>query len=128
MRYAVNAAIIQQDKLLLTRKGKTWILPGGKPQESESDLTCLIREVKEELSDTKIKNFKYYGDFIGTTPHKRDDLIAKVYFADIDGELYGVRQGDTILEIKWVDDFDNYNISNITQKIITSLKQDKYLK
>ena len=29
MRIAINAAIIQDGKLLLVRKKKTWILPGG---------------------------------------------------------------------------------------------------
>lgn len=127
MRTAINAVIIQDRNLLLVRKNQTWILPGGKPELEESDLGCLCREIKEELSNTKIKDIIYYNSFEGETPHKKDILKAKVYFANLDGKLYSVRKGDTILEVNWVNDFSKYNLSDITSKIVNSLKQDKYL-
>jgi ADP-ribose pyrophosphatase YjhB (NUDIX family) len=127
MRSAVNAVIIQENKLLLVKKKSTWILPGGKPEIGESDLECLCREIDEELSGTKIKNVHYYGQFEGKTPHKGDLLRANVYFATIDGQLYSVRDEDSICELKWTCDFSQYNLSNITSKIISSLQQDKYL-
>ena len=127
MRTAINAAIIQDDKLLLVRKKLTWILPGGKPEIGENDLECLCREVDEELSETKIKDIHYYNQFEGRTPHKGDILRAKVYFANIDGQLYSVRDGDSISEVTWTNDFSKYNLSDITSKIVNSLQQDKYL-
>ena len=127
MRTAINVAIIQDNKLLLVRKKSTWILPGGKPEIGENDLECLCREIDEELSGTKIKDISYYSQFEGKTPHKGDMLRAKVYFANIDGQLYSVRDGDSISEVTWVNDFSKYNLSNITSKIVNSLQQDKYL-
>lgn len=56
MRKTINVAIINRKKLLLVRKGQSWLLTGGKPESDESDLECLCREVWEELSGTKIKN------------------------------------------------------------------------
>ena len=110
MRIAINVAIIQENKLLLVRKKSTWILPGGKPEIGENDLECLCREIDEELSGTKIKDISYYKQFEGKTPHKGDILRVKVYFANIDGQLYSVRDGDSISEVAWVNDLSKYNI------------------
>lgn len=127
MRTAINAVIIQDSKLLLVRKGLTWILPGGKPEIGETDLECLSREINEELSGTKIKTTLFYNQFEGRTPHKQDTLRAKVYFAEIDGQLYSVREGDSISESRWISDFSKYNLSDITSKIVNSLQKDGYL-
>jgi len=128
MRTAINAVIIEQGKLLILREKKTWILPGGKPETTDlNDISCLCREVDEELSGTKLQDIIYYKDFSGITPHKGDILISKVYFANIEGKLYSVREGDSILEAKWTNNFFQYNLSDITSKIIKSLKQDNYL-
>lgn len=127
MRTAISAAIIQNKKILLVKKKNTWILPGGKPEDNENDLECLCREIDEELSGTKIKDMKYYNHFDDKTPHRGDILRTKVYFANIDGELYGVREGDSISEMKWIKNFSEYNLSDISCKIIDSLKENKYL-
>ena len=127
MRTAINAAIIQDKKLLLVKKNETWILPGGKPELGEEDLECLCREIDEELSGTRIKNISYYKFFDGQTPHKKDLLRAKVYFAEIYGQLNGVRKEDSISEVEFVNNFSNYKLSDITSKIVHSLQQDKYL-
>ena len=127
MRTAISAAIIQNQKLLLVRKKETWILPGGKPEIGETDLECLCREVDEELSGTKLNNIQYYSHFDGQTPHKMDILRAKVYFASIEGQVYQVRDGDSISEVTWTNNFSQYRLSDITSKIVDSLTQDKYL-
>lgn len=127
MRTAINAVIIQDKKLLLVKKNLTWILPGGKVENNESDLECLCREIDEELSGTKIKEISFYNQFFGKTPHKGDILRANVYFAKIDGELYSVREGDSISELSWVNNFNDYNLSEITSKIVNSLKKDNFL-
>lgn len=125
MRTAINAAIIEDNKILLVRKNKTWILPGGKPEGNESDIECLCRECKEELSDTLIKDIVYYDKFQGRTPHKGDILEARVYFAKINGKL-----NNSSMEIngcEWTDNPYDYILSEITSKIIESLKKDGYL-
>lgn len=127
MRIAINAAIVQDNKLLLVRKKQTWILPGGKLEIGENDLECLCREIDEEISGTQIKDIQFYNQFEGRTPHKGDILRAKVYFANINGQLYSVRDGDSISEVQWVNDFSQYNLSDITSKIVNSLQQDKYI-
>ena len=125
MRKAVSGLAIRDGKILLVRKNKTWILPGGKPEKGESDIECLCREFREELPGTQIEDIKYYGSFIGETPHKKDTLEADVYFVDI-SEGVG-KPSREINGVEWVDDFPYYNISDITSKVIKSLKENNYL-
>ncbi|PIU29868.1 hypothetical protein COT07_03725 [Candidatus Woesearchaeota archaeon CG07_land_8_20_14_0_80_44_23] len=130
MRVAIDAAIIQDGRILLVRKKQSWILPGGKPNPNESDLECLCREVREELSGTQLEldegKIKYYGDFEGITPHTGDILTAKVYFANIKGELHNYSA--EISGYAWANDPREYNLSDITSKIVDSLAKDGYLK
>jgi len=126
MRTAINAAIIQDGRILLVRKKQSWILPGGKPNPNESDLDCLCREVREELSGTELEKFRYYGEFQGITPHKKDVLNVKVYFAGIKGELH--QAAAEIIEYDWVNNKRRYNLSDITSKIVDSLTKDGYLR
>lgn len=127
MRKGNYAAIIEHGEILLVKKKETWILPGGKPisNSNETDLDCLCREVIEELSGTKLKNIQYYKQVDGITPHTKDTLRARIYFADIDGELG--KPSNEISEYKWIKDTINYNLSDLTLKIINSLREDKYL-
>lgn len=125
MRTAINAAIIQNRRLLLVRKKDHWILPGGKPEPNESDLECLCREVKEELSGTQLERINYYGTFDGKTPHTGDILLARVYFADIKGEL--ISTSAEIVDYAWARDISKYNLSDITAKIMFALKKEEYL-
>ncbi|MDE1865106.1 MAG: NUDIX domain-containing protein [Candidatus Micrarchaeota archaeon] len=126
MRVAINAAIISDQGILLVKKGEVWILPGGKPTPGESDIACLCREVGEELSNTKLGNMRFYGEFTGVTPHKGDVLSAKVYFADINGAL-GPASAE-IREVRWVKDKAECPLSDITSKIFASLQKDGYLR
>ena len=70
MGEAIAGAIIENGKLLIVLKKESWILPGGKPEEGESDLACLARGFREELSGTKIniKSAQLYGFFDGISP------------------------------------------------------------
>ena len=128
MRTAVGAAIIDNGNLLLVKEEDVWILPGGQHEKGESDLECLCREIREELSGTEIDNPHFYGEFVGKTPHKGDYLAASVYFAKIRGEL-GKPSGE-ISEAQWIQysGLKNYNISDITLKIIQSLNEGGYLR
>ncbi|MEK6937559.1 MAG: NUDIX domain-containing protein [Nanoarchaeota archaeon] len=125
MRTAISAVIIKERKILLVKKEEFWILPGGKPEPEESDLDCLCREVREELSGTELKNVRYYGEFEGITPRKGYLLKAKVYFAEIISSL-GLPAAE-ISAREWVDDTGPYKMSDITAKIIDSLRKDQYL-
>ncbi|MDP2091173.1 MAG: NUDIX domain-containing protein [Candidatus Gracilibacteria bacterium] len=121
MRIAINSAIINNNKeILLVKKRDTWILPGGKPDEGESDLECLNREISEELNGAKLRNTQFYNIFVGQTPYKGDQLEARVYFAELITDILSASA--ELSEAKFIKDFDNYKISDITLKILNGLK------
>ena len=123
MRRAIGVAVIENKKLLLVRKKDVWILPGGKPKGNEEDLECLHREISEELK-SKVDISNFYSYFNGKTPHKGDYLEAKVYFGVLTEEIYPSRE---IIDARFISNFEDYNISNITKSIIESLKKDGYI-
>ncbi len=126
MKISINAIDLTQEGLLLVNKMRIWILPGGKPEEKESDYDCLYREIYEELSVNKnqIKIYNYYNSFVDKTPFSEKDLEAKCYFASINGKI---KPANEISKAKRIKNFEKYNLSDITKKIVNSLKQDKYL-
>lgn len=128
MRVAICVAVIQNGRILLVRKRKTWILPGGKPESGESNLQCLVREVREELPGINLKNLQFYKSFEGRTPHQGDILKAKVYFADIEDKTEAkLKTGAEINAMKWTQNPERCSLSEITEKIVNSLYQDNYL-
>ncbi|MCK5043629.1 NUDIX domain-containing protein [Candidatus Pacearchaeota archaeon] len=122
---AISGVVIRDEKILLVRKNDIWILPGGKPHEKESDIECLCREFGEELSGLKIEDIRYYDCFEGRTPCTKDMLKVETYFCEI-SEGIG-KPSQEISGVEWVKNFSDYNISNVTKKVINSLKENKYL-
>jgi len=126
MRTAISLIVLTSEGLLLTKKKETWMLPGRKPLDGETDYDCLFREINEELvlSKEQISIGNYYKTFVGKTPHKGDLLENIVYFGILKGLI---KPSNEILEAKYVKDFKNYKLSEITNRIVESLKQDKYI-
>jgi len=66
MKITVRALIIQNDEILLVQHHGSdfWSLPGGKVEGNEDLKTCLIREMKEELSaDAEIGELRFINEF-----------------------------------------------------------------
>jgi len=124
MRKAINVAIIKNGYILLVRKKKVWILPGGKPKHDEDNMQCLSREIREELPQLALQNPKYFGTFVGMTPHKGDKLQAEVYLAEASGEI---NPSAEINKAEWIKTPEEYNLSDITRKIVLSLRQNGHL-
>ncbi len=129
MRKAASVAIIKNKKILLVKKEKTWILPGGKPEpcDRRSAINCLHREIGEELPRIRLVNISYYKNFQGVTPNTGDTLEARVYFSDFKGNEKIT--SNEISESKWfeVNEILKYKISDISMKIVESLKEENYL-
>lgn len=124
MRETVNAVIIENRKILVVRKKDSWLLPGGKPKEGESDLECLFREFGEELSGTQLENVGLYGDFIGNT-HIGERFKTKIYFADVREKLG--KPSAEIEEVRWVYSPKGYNFSDMNLKVFDSLIKNGYI-
>lgn len=124
MRKVICAAIIRGKKILLVRKKETWILPGGKLEEKETDTQCLVRELNQELPKLTVTNFGFYRSFKGKTPHTGDVIEARVYFADAKGDI---KPNAEINAARWAKDPNKYRLSDLTKKIIGALRFDGLL-
>ncbi len=123
MRKAVCAVIIKDGCLLLVKKGNFWILPGGKPEGEETDIECLKREFKQELPDFRPTAGEHLGTFYGPTPrHPKELLRAEVYFAGGEGKITPAAE---IKQAKWEKNPEKRRLSNITQKIVLALREER---
>jgi hypothetical protein len=127
MRKAIGVATIVDNCILLVKKRESWILPGGKPEDKETDQECLAREVGEELSGCSPTNPIFWREFKGITPHQNDLLKCSVYFSGIIGTIIA---GAEITEATFVktEDLEDMNLSDITRKIIDQLIREGYLR
>jgi len=96
---------IQDGKILCSRSfgKKKFYIPGGKRDDNESDETCLIREVKEELNvEIDPLTIDYVGTFSAQADGKEEGVIVKMtcYQADYIGQLSASSE---IEEIKWLN-------------------------
>jgi 8-oxo-dGTP diphosphatase len=82
----VGIAVIEADRLLLVRKrgSSVFILPGGKPERDEDDVTALLRELDEELGcSVERELLVFLGAF--------SDVAADARDATVTVKLYGGR-------------------------------------
>jgi len=83
-RITIGAIFIRNKELVVVRKEKnnmsSWILPGGKPNERETDLDCLAREVLEELPFLRyVGSFSHYGNVEAISPINKTPIIVRNY-------------------------------------------------
>lgn len=94
------AVIIHQRTLLLTRKRGTgiFISPGGKPYAGEDHLSCLKRELQEELG-VSVTDIRPFGLFLGQAAFENQPIENHVYRVEIAGEPHPCSE---IEELAWV--------------------------
>lgn len=132
MRTVVNVAAIQtteaHKKILLVKKGRVWILPGGKAENGENDATCLVRELREELPGAvlDLDGLGFYKKFLGTTPHTRRHIKAKVYLGDIEGKPVAASELDGLAWTTF-EGARRLRLSRITRRVLDDLKRSRFL-
>jgi 8-oxo-dGTP diphosphatase len=79
----IGLVVVQDGCLLLVRKRDSdcLILPGGKPERGEDDLTALSREIDEELGCTvDLQRVRYLGTFRDRVAGIADtEVVVKLY-------------------------------------------------
>ncbi len=125
----INALILNAKKeILLVKKKQTWILPGGKPLKNENDITCLLRELKEELPELKrVRIIKYIVTLDGAkSPHTKKELNVKIYLVKVEtGSI--IKPAAEINQAIWTAEPENYQLSEMTKKIIVYLRQKQII-
>ncbi len=129
MNTVIGGAFIENGNLLLVRKQDYWILPGGKPKEGESYIACLARELREELSWTKLdpSRVNFYHEFEGISPIRKVPIAVKVYHAGLLGSLR--ESSGEINAREWMSygDMTDRKLSDVTREIVESLHSDRFL-
>jgi len=101
----------KQSKFLVCRPNKhneQYIMPGGKIEEGESDVKCLVREIKEELS-VKVNplSLSCVGIYSGPTALEPERIVRMRVYA---GKIIGVPKASSeILSLHWIGKNDQTN-------------------
>src|SRR5579884_1393599 len=113
-----GALIIRNRKLLLVtdENAEFYWTPGGRLEEGEDYLTCLNRELEEELG-IRAKSIKQYKDM------KHEVVDARYFLVETEDEL---KPGHEVTDIHWYskDDFENGKLKvspRISEQVFPSL-------
>jgi 8-oxo-dGTP pyrophosphatase MutT (NUDIX family) len=126
----VALAVIQDKKILMARSRKNkavFYTLGGKVEANESDIECLVREVKEEIGvEINIDSLIFLGSFQASAHDKIDTIInIKLYT----GSLLGVpKPSGEVEEIAFFDStIDKKHLTDLTERVFTFLKDKNYI-
>lgn len=80
----VDIIVERKGKILLTKRGEFWILPGGEIESGEDEMQCLEEVVSREMKDQVSSIFKKLGKTIkGSSPVRGGDVEVSIYVGDI---------------------------------------------
>lgn len=84
LKYAL--LVIKKNKILLQieKKQDKLLLPGGKPHKNEDYLSCLKREIKEELgTEIKEETLRFLGSFEDVAASEDAILRVELYTGEL---------------------------------------------
>jgi len=80
----VDIIVERREKILLTKKGDFWIIPGAAIQDDETELQCLDRVVATEINDQVSSIFKKLDETVkGSSPVRHDEVEVSIYVGDV---------------------------------------------
>ena len=126
----IGIAVIKNRKLLMVRSYRNesvFYILGGKPEEGETEIDCLIREIDEEVSGTLVQESLLYLSEFQAESHDKPNTIVKLklYMGDVLGRL---EPNNEIAEIDYFDsNSDPKHLSELTKKIISWLANRCYI-
>ncbi len=100
----VGGIITSNKRLLVVRKMTKdnrveFIIPGGRPEGSETHAETLARELDEELG-VRLLDMQFFGSFDEVAVFENIPLHMDVYYATIDGDPHPRSE---IKEYIWID-------------------------
>ncbi|MDP3973715.1 MAG: NUDIX domain-containing protein [Candidatus Daviesbacteria bacterium] len=127
----VALAHFKDKKMLMVRtkrQREVFYTLGGKIEKGESEIDCLKREVKEEIScELNEKSLNFLTEFEDVAHGKEDTMLhLKMYEGDLIGDP---EPSAEIVEIGWFDTIsDKRHLSEIAQrKIFPWLKKHRFI-
>ena len=125
-RVACAIVFNERQEILLVRpkEGEKWILPGGKIEEGEAPLDCLLREFEEEVPglEEEVRNLCLFDSFEATTPNTRRLFKSETFIATIqEQERESLESSAEIAELTWTADPFEFDLSGGTRKMIEAV-------
>jgi 8-oxo-dGTP pyrophosphatase MutT (NUDIX family) len=126
----VGLAVIKDRKMIMVRNakhGEVFSTLGGKFENDEDDIACLVREVKEEANTTvDIDSLEFLGVFKGAILGKENTFISiRLYKGELLGEP---TPSSEIVEIRYFDStIHEKHLTPASEKIFTTLKERGYI-
>ncbi|MCS4164529.1 NUDIX domain-containing protein [Sphingobacterium sp. BIGb0116] len=120
------ALISIKDRKILSTRSKTktkFYFPGGKRENNESDITCLKREILEELSVHIVEeSMRLLGTFEAIADGRNQGTLVRMicYFSDFEGVLHPANEIETF---EWLTYKDKHRTSAVDQIIFHRLKE-----
>ena len=101
----IGLITLKNDAFLLCRKNhftSRLILPGGRIEKNEDAMTCLARELREELGEVTAFNLQQIGTYQDSA-HSDDPSVVKTLKIELfSGELKGdPKPCSEIIELVW---------------------------
>lgn len=114
----VDIIVERRGKILLTKRGDFWILPGGEIEPGEDELKCLDEVVAREMQDQVSSIFHKLDQIIkGPSPVRDGDVEVSVYVGDI-----GSKKMSDIRDCNahWFsrESIETIRLSNITKAVL----------
>jgi ADP-ribose pyrophosphatase YjhB (NUDIX family) len=123
------AAVVEEGRLLLVSKNaapEVFYLPGGKPDEGESAVDCVHREVHEELG-ARVTSLEFLETVEATAALERVPMAMDVFLATLDRAPVAAAE---IAAVAWYDDaavFGGTLAPPISGGVIPSLRRRRML-
>ncbi len=120
----IAASVLTDRGLLTVRKRNTsrFMLPGGKPDPGEDDVSCLSRELQEELRAVFDKrSARFLGSFTAEAANEHGSTVtARVYRVTL---VSSVEPGAEIEQIVWVkpDDIAGIELAPLLRDHLAAL-------
>ena len=104
---AVDTIVKCNDEILLIKRGKDphkgkWAFPGGRIEQSDSDIeTAARRELAEETSIKDVPQLKHIATIGNNIRDDRGFCLTCVYLVELESKPAGIRAGDDAVDYDW---------------------------
>lgn len=122
----VDVISIRGGRILLVKKRDFWIFPGGKRERREFARNCIVRELGQELPNSKLTSeLVFFCQFHGPNPSGKK-IRVRCYFGNVEGDI---SPGAEISDACWVsrNEIFLYPLSEITKQIIGKLLAERFI-